>query len=98
MAKDEVKEEKMNPFMKNMLKGLIPMITGKLPEINGFLKKYLSEIELMERETKACILCMVDKTDTAQIITCTLNNDDTVTRIISKVSAVEFINTLLKNF
>ncbi len=98
MAKDEVNEPKMNPFMKNMLKGLIPMISGKLPEINGFLKKYLTDIELLEWETKACILCMMDKTGTAQIITCTLNADEKVKRLISKVSAVDFITNLLKNF
>jgi len=99
MAKDEVKgEQKMNPFMKNMLKGLIPMISGKLPEINGFLKKYLSEIELQEWETKACILCMMGKDDTAYILTCTFDRDDTLKRVINRVSAVEFIQNLLKNF
>jgi len=98
LAPDEVKEEKMNPFMKNMLKGLIPMISGKLPELNGFLKKYLAEIDLLEWESKAAILCMMGSDDKAYILTCTFDSEDHLRRVIKKVSAIEFIQTLLKNF
>lgn len=111
MAEEEVKEktgffgklkpkteEKINPFMKNMLKGLIPMIKGKLPEINTFMKGYLSEIELREWETKAGIVCLVGSDDVAYILTVAFDKDDTVKRVIKKVSAVDFIETILKSF
>lgn len=111
MAEDEVKEktglfgklkpkteEKINPFMKNMLKGFIPMIKGKLPEINVFMKSYLSEIELRDGETKAGIICLVGSDSVAYILTVAFDNEDTVKRVVKKVSAVDFIETILKSF
>jgi hypothetical protein len=97
MAKDEVKEEKISPLVKNMIKGMLPMVTSNTTKISLSLKDYLSKIELMEWENRAAILLIIDKTDTAQIITCTLDAENTVKRRLSKVSIVEFIQMLIKN-
>jgi len=95
----EKKDTKMNPIVRNMLKGFIPVIKGNLGEVDGFLNNYLSSIELQVDEIRVAIFCSMGKdengTERAYIITCTLGPDDTPKRVIEKMLVSEFLEKII---
>jgi hypothetical protein len=90
---------KINPIMRNMLKGFIPMIKGQLGNIDGFLNNYLSSIELQADEIRVSVLCSMGKDekeiDRAYIVTCTLDKNDTPKRVIEKMLVSEFLEKII---
>ena len=101
MAQQEIDDTpqapKINPLMRNMLKGFIPLVSKSLPQVNVYLANYLAGVKLEVKETKAGIVCMTGTDGEAYFLTVAFA-DDTIVRIINRVSAVEFIQTLIKQF
>ena len=85
--------------MRNMLKGFIPIIKKHLGDVDGFLENYLSSVELQADESRASILCSMGKDEhgisRAYIITCTLDINDTPTRIIERMLVSEFLEKII---
>lgn len=89
------KDETMNPIMRNMIKSFLPMLKKKLPEFEGYLRNYISGIELHGKETRAGIV-ISNGTDNVFILIAAFDDNDTVIRIIQQLPAVEFLEPLLK--
>jgi hypothetical protein len=81
--------------MKSAVKSFLPMITPQLGKVDDFMKTYLDKIDLQPWETKAAIMAVMAADEKSYILTCTFA-DDVLKRVISKISTVEFLQTLIK--
>lgn len=86
----------MNPIIRNMVKGFIPLISDNMGAVNDYLTGYLAGIELQQEESRASIVCSTAKDGNAYIIVCAFDENDTAVRVVSKMSVTEFITLILK--
>ena len=93
------RQKKINPFVLNAIKGILPLIKGQIEEIDEYLSAYLSEIELHDGEVRAAVLCSIGKDsdggERAYLITCALDENDKPARIVNKMLVSEFITQLI---
>jgi hypothetical protein len=83
----------INPMFKGMIKSFIPMIKGKISEIDPFVNNLLKGQELLPGETSAKIILHTTE-DGAQLLVCAFC-EDTVVRVISKHKLSDFILNLI---
>jgi hypothetical protein len=85
----------INPMFKGMIKTFIPMIKGKITEIDPFVDDLLKKQELLPGETSAKIILQNSELG-AQLLVCAFSGD-IVVRIISKQGLSEFILKIIDN-
>lgn len=92
-------EQKINPMIRNLLKGFIPTVKDKLPVVNDYITDYLAKIELTDDEERAVFMCFSDTDKMAWIVTATLSkNGDQLKRVINRIKAVDFIADMIVQF
>lgn len=83
----------INPMFRGMIKSFIPMIKGKIQEVDPFVKDLLDKQELLPGESSAKIILQYSAAE-AQLLICAFSKD-TVVRVISKYKLSEFISQMI---
>lgn len=80
---------------ESLVKLVLPKALEKMPKVEAFIAKYLSEIELLEGEERATIMLVVGKDNKIYLSTATIDFDSNIKRVIVTKSSAEFLKEAL---